>query len=268
MQNPPARTRLFHPARLAVAAACFTIAAHGGPLSVTSLAVQVAGGSLVNSSSSTSWGGLFPSVTATTASETWEYGDTSSSGIFLLPSSSNIFGLTNSEFRCGLGNVSGCGGLGITFTLLGVAVSSLPVSGNLIIGLDGSTTFSGALQALYAVSDSGPTVVPLSAPSGSIPLSSTAGAFTASNAGTPVLFSCSFCSSSGLLVNITIFLLIEPSTAGARFLDGDTVTLPSSFAITVADVPEPASGVIAGLALAALGTWRRVRTSARKRDHF
>jgi hypothetical protein len=208
-------------------------------------------------------------LTATTGTETWDYGDINSiNGIFLLPSSSNIFGLTNSEFQCGLGNSNGCGALGITFHLLGVAASSLPASGGLIIGLDGSTTFSGPLQALHFVSVIGPASVPVLNPAGNIPLSSAAGAFAASNAATPTQFYCDWCSSSGGLVNIAIYLLIAPSTEGARFLNGDTVTLPSSFTVTVADagVPEPASGVIAGLGLAALGAWRRVRTSARKRE--
>jgi len=258
MQNTFLGTRFFLPVRLAVCAACFTFAAYGGPLTVSEFAAQVTGGSLVKSSSSTSWSGT------TTGTEAWDY---SGSSIFLL-APDNIFGLTNSVFQCDLLNTAGCGGLGITFTLLGVAVSSLPTSGELIIGLAGSTTFSGPLQALYAVSDSGPTVVPLLGPVGSIPL--TAGTFAADNLTTPVLFSCplSLCSSPGLLVNIGISLLIEPSTPGAKFSKGDTVTLPSSFTVTVADasVPEPASGVIAGLGLAALGAWRRMRTSARKRE--
>ncbi len=260
MQTTPLGARFFLPVRLAVCAACFTFAAYGGPLTLSALAVQVTGGSIVNSSSSTSWSGI-----ATSGPEAWI---ATGSSIFLPPSSSNIFGLTNSEFQCDPSNIDGCGGLGIRYTLLGVAVSSLPTSGELIIGLDGSTTFSGPLQALYAVTDSGPTVVPLVAPVGSIPLSTVAGAFAASNATTPVLFSCPLCSGSGLLVNIDISLLIEPSTPGARFSNGDTVTLPSSFTVTVADaaVPEPVSGVIAGLGLAALGAWRRVRTSARKRE--
>ena len=133
--------------RLASLSACFTFAAYGGALTFDALEVQVTGGTPVVSSSSTSWGGLFPTVTATTAAETWDFGDTSSSGIFLLPTSSNIFGLTNSEFRCDPGNIDGCGPLGITFTLLGVAVSTLPASGNLILGLEGSTTFSGPPSA-------------------------------------------------------------------------------------------------------------------------
>ena len=270
MRNTLLSVRFLLPVRLVVCAACFTFAAYGGPLTVMEFAAQVEGGDLVRSSLSTSWGGLFPTLTATTAvGGTWDYGDINSiNGIFLLPSSSNLFGLTNSEFQCGLGNSNGCGPLHITFDLLGVTASSLPASGNLIIGLDGSTTFNNPLEAFYAVSVSGTQVVPTSNPTGSLPLSSAAGTFAASNATTPVLLFCTGCPSSTSLVNIEIHLLIQPSTPGARFSNGDTVTLPSSFTVTVADagVPEPATGVIAGLGLAALGAWRRVRTRARKRE--
>ena len=269
MRDTPVGISLLLPVRLAVCAACFAFAAYGGPLTVMEFTAQVMDESPVHSNSSTSWGGLFPTLTATTGTETWKYGDINSiNGIFLLPSSSNVFGLTNSEFQCDVGNLNGCGPLHITFTLLGVTASSLSASSNLIIGLDGSTTFNGPLQALYAVSVAAHTAVPVLDPVGSIPLSSAAGTFAASNATTPVQIFCDWCSSPGTLVNIAVYLLIEPSTTGARFLIGDTVTLPSSFTVTVDDagVPEPASGVIAGLGLAALGAWRRVRTSARKHE--
>jgi MYXO-CTERM domain-containing protein len=257
-------TRFSLSVRLAVCAACFTFAAYGGVLSLSELGVNVAGGSIVHSNSSTSWGGLFPTQTATSGGVTWDYGDINSSGIFLLPSSNYIVGLTDSEFQCA--TPGGCGALGITFTLYGVALSSLPASGDLIIGLNGSTTNAGPLQALYSVSDSPSAALPLFDSTGIIPLPLTAGAFSASNAGTPVLFNCPSCSTSGALVNITVFLEIDP-TAGT-FSDGDTVTLPSSFTVTVVNTttPEPASGVVAGLGLAALGAWRRVRASARERD--
>jgi MYXO-CTERM domain-containing protein len=261
MLNTTMGIRFFLPVRLAVCAACFTFAAHGGALSLVAFEAQVVGGGLVSSSSSTTssstWGGSY----ATLSAGDWNYGDSGSGGIFVTPSSSNVFGLTNSKFQCG--NAGGCAGLEIVFTLLGVAVSSLPASDNFIIGLDGNTTFGGPLQALYAVSVSGSTLVPVTAPVGSIPLGST-GNFSASNLTTPVTFLCPGCSTSSALVNVNITLLIEPSTSGTPFSVGDTVTLPSSFTVTVADAaPEPASGAIAMLGLAALGAWRRARTSAR-----
>jgi hypothetical protein len=258
MQNTFLRTRLRVALRLIVCAACFAFAAHGGPLTFAALTAQVGSGPVVNSTTSTSWGAAFPFLSATSSGDTWEYGDTSLSGIFLVPSTASIFGLTNSEFRCGLTNPGGCAALAITFNVLGVPASAFTASGTIVIGLDGSTTFSGPLQSLYFVSDSGPFAIPLSAPTGAISLSTIPGPFSGSNAGTPVVYTCPSCPGSGSLINLSVTLLIEPSTPGARFLDGDTITLPSSFSVAVS-TPEPAGAVIAGLGLAALGVWRRVR---------
>ena len=235
--------------------------AHGAPLTYQSLNVTLSGVSAVNSSTSTSWGGTYPGLAGTQGGATWNYGDViSGNSIFVLPTTNSVFGLTNSQFQCDISNTNGCGALQMSLTLLGVSTANLPVNGTFTIKLDGSSNLGVPFQGIFAISVGGGGFQ-MNNPVGAIALGAGTGSFSNSNASTPVTFFCPGCSTTNAPVNITVILGLVPLVSGDRFAAGSSVTLPSSFTVTVTELPEPVTGGIAALGLAVLAVLRRRRAA-------